>query len=429
MKTLIINKSTLTRELQVPSSKSQTHRAILLASLAKDRSIVHDPLNSADSLAMIEACRHLGAKIEVHSKSIEIQGISGKIFGAEDVIHAHNSGVVLRFLSTIAALGSQPIVITGDHSIRHQRPMKSLLDSLQQLGARAESTRGDGFAPLIVQGPLKPGQCKVMHGADSQNVSPLLIAGAFLEGTLELEVENPGEKPWIDITLDWLKRLGVPYENHQHEKYKVRGIKSYSGFEYRVPGDWSTASFPIAAALVTQSELLLKNLDIHDLQGDKKIVEILEKMGAHFSIDEKAKTVHVQRGAQLKGITVDINDCIDALPVLAAIACYAEGETRLINAAIARYKECDRIACIASELNKMGASIQETVDGLVIQKSLLKGTQVLSHGDHRIAMSLAVAGMGAAGETHILDTACIGKTYPRFVQDFQELGINIKEKV
>lgn len=427
MKTLIVKKSQLAHEIQVPSSKSQTHRAILFGSLAKSKSVVRYPLNSQDSLAMIEACRHLGAKIEIHENHLDIHGVGGKIVGSEDVINAHNSGIVLRFVAAIAALGSQPIVITGDHSIRHQRSMQTMLHSLKQLGAKkAISTREEGFAPIIIQGPIKPGRCQIADGSDSQNVSPLLIAGAFLDGALEVEVYNPGEKPWIDMTLDWLKRLGVPYQNHHYEKYIVQGIGSYSGFEYTVPGDWSSAAFPIAAALVTQSELTIKNLDIFDLQGDKKIVDIFTQMGARFLIDDKKKTIRVSAGEQLRGVTVDINDCIDAITIIAAVACYAEGETRIVNAAVARQKECDRIACMAVELNKMGAHVQETADGLIVKGAALKGTRVLSHGDHRMAMSLAVAGMGAKGETQIHEAGCMGKTYPSFVTDFQNMGAHLE---
>lgn len=429
MKTLIVKQSQLSGEIVVPSSKSQTHRAILLGSLAKGRSIVQNPLNSSDSQAMIQACRHLGAKIDAHDDYLEIQGVAGRIVGAEDVIHAHNSGIILRFMAAIAALGSEPIIITGDHSIRNQRPMQTMLDSLTQLGAKATSARGNGFAPIIIQGPLKPGRCKIANGADSQNVSSLLLAAAFLDGKLELEVNQPGEKPWINLTLDWLKRLQVPFENHHYEKYIVQGVGSYSGFEYTVPGDWSSAAFPIAAALITQSELTLKNLTTYDLQGDKKILDIFKKMGAEIIIDDREKSLRVCRGQQLQGVTVDINDCIDAVTILAVVACYAEGETHLINAAVARQKECDRLACIAAELKKMGANIQETWDGLIIKGgAVLKAASVFSRGDHRMAMALAVAGMGTEGETHIQNMDCIAKTYPNFIKDFHHVGANINEQ-
>lgn len=427
MKTLIVEKSHLVGELSIPSSKSQTHRALLFAAMASGKSIVHQPLQSFDTQSMIDACRHLGAKIEVFDNHIEIYGVNGKIEGADDVINTHNSGIVLRFISAIAALGSQPIILTGDYSIRYQRPMQNLLNALGELGALAISTRGNGFAPIVIRGPIKPGKCQISDGADSQNVSALLIAGSFLEGPLEIDVEFPGEKPWIDMTLDWMKRMDIPYENRDYENYKVQGKGSCKGFEYNVSGDWSSAAFPLAAALVTQSKLTIKNLNRYDCQGDKKIVDIFMQMGANIQYDDDAHAIHVFPVERLKGVVVDINDCIDAITILAVVACFADGETRLINAAVAKQKECDRITCISSELQKMGANIDISPEGLRIKPSPLRSADVLSYGDHRMAMSLAVAGLGVNGVTRIQESQCIGKTYPSFIKDFQSIGANIGE--
>lgn len=423
---VLVKKSHLFGEIEIPSSKSQTHRALLFGSLAKTKSIIRKPLDSSDTRAMVKACRYLGASIHHHSDHVEIQGIGGKVVGAQDIINANNSGIILRFISAVAALGSQSIVITGDHSIRHQRPIQTMLNSLNQLGAYAISTCDNGFAPIIVRGPLKPGRCVIADGSDSQNVSSLLIAAAFIQGTVELEVNTPGEKPWVDLTLDWLKRLEISYENHHHKKYIIQGREAYDGFEYTVSGDWSSAAYPITAALITQSCLTIKNVDIEDIQGDKKIVDIFSNMGAQFTIDSANRTFHVAPGKHFKGITVDINDCIDAITILAVAGCFAEGETCLMNAAVARQKECDRIRCIATELGKMGANIQETPDGLMIRKSALKGAQVSANGDHRMAMSLAVAAMGAKGSTDIHDTSNILKTYPNFIRDFITIGAKIE---
>lgn len=427
MKKIIVKPSKISREVIVPSSKSQTHRAILLGSLARNRSIIKRPLISSDTSAMVQACRHLGAAIKVEDNSIEIQGLDGKIVGSEDVIHAHNSGIVLRFISAIAALGTLPIVITGDESIRHQRPMHVFLDVLKQLNVKALSTKNNGYAPLIIQGPLKSGKCYIQDGSDSQNVSALLLASIFLRGTMELEVSRPGERPWIEMTLDWLKRLGVPYSHKNYESYRVVGTGGYEGFNYTVPGDWSSAAFPIAAALVTRSSIVLENLDKNDLQGDKKIVDIFLKMGARLNFDEEHKKLYVLPTEKLKGVAVDINDCIDAVTILAVVACYAEGETYLLNAHVARQKECNRLACITHELNKMGGNVIETADGLMIKGTPLQGSSVFSHQDHRMAMALVVAALGAKSESKIHETHCIHKTYPSFVQDFQTLGANLEE--
>ena len=421
----IVKKSVLKGEIAVPPSKSHTLRSILFGALADGTTVIHNYLPAPDTLAMIEACRMFGAVIEVSAESICIQGVKGKILLAKDVIHAGNSGIILRFCTAIGGLASHPIVVTGDESIRYHRPMQTLLSGLSQLGCRVRSMRGDGFAPVIIEGPIKSGKIKI-DGEDSQPVSALLIASAFATGPIEINVQNPGEKPWVALTLDWFDRLGIPYENQGFTYYKIPGNCKYGGFEYSVPGDLSSAAFPAAAALVTQSELIVKNIDMNDSQGDKELLLVFKKMGAIIEIDEENKSLHVKKGGLLQGVKLDINSFIDALPILSVIACFAEGETHIYNATVAKQKECNRIACIATELRKMGADIDETEDGLIIRKSFLKGANVLSYNDHRIAMSLAVAGLGAIGETGIDPVESISKTFPTFLQDFHLLGANIE---
>ncbi len=258
-------------------------------------------------------------------------------------------------------------------------------------------------------------------------MSALLIAAAFAEGPIELIVQRPGEKPWISLTLDWLDRLGISYENRDFTHYRLSGQARYKGFEYVVPGDHSSAAFPIAAALVTQSELTVKNIDMNDSQGDKELINVFQRMGALIEIDDKKKTLHVKKGKSLSGITVDINNFVDSITILAVVACFAEGETRIHNAAIAKSKECNRIQCIATELRKMGADIDEHDDGLTIRKSPLSGSTLHSYHDHRMVMSLTIAALGAKGETFVTPVACVSKTFPTFVRSFNALGANIQE--
>ncbi len=422
-----VKKSALRGRGVVPSSKSHTLRAILFGSLGKGRSVIHQPLFAADTTRMIAACRLFGATVHPFADRIEIEGVNGTITSTEDVIDAGNSGLVLRFCSAIGALGMHPVVITGDASIRHRRPMQPLLSGLSQLNVSALSMRGDGYAPVIIQGPMRSGKA-LIEGADSQPVSALLIAAAFAEGPTEWEVDQPGEIPWVALTLDWLTRLGIPHEHQGFCRYYLPGGARYEGFEYEVPGDFSSAAFPLVAALVTGSELTLCNLDFEDSQGDKALITLLQQMGGVLEVDARHKEVRVRRAKRLQGMEIDVNPLIDALPILAVLACFAEGETHLRNAAVARRKECDRIGCMAKELRKMGADIEESGEGLRIRSSPLKGTSVDSHDDHRVAMALAVAGFGAEGETHIRSVDCVAKTFPSFRNDLQALGAFLEER-
>ena len=221
--------------------------------------------------------------------------------------------------------------------------------------------------------------------------------------------------------------MGIKYENHGYTRYIVYGQAAFPGFETVIPGDLSSAAFPIAAALATHSELMLRGVDMHDVQGDKQLIHTLIKMGAKIEIAHAANTLMIKKGNKLTGIWIDINDYIDAIAILAVIGCFAEGTTEIANASIARKKESDRIHAIVTELKKMGADIEEKEDGLTVHHSHLKGAHLKSYHDHRIAMSLAIAALKAEGPTIIEDVECVAKTYPTFVKDFNAIGADIKE--
>lgn len=421
MRTLHIQPSSVNGVIKIPPSKSHTMRALLFGSLGEGKTRIHHSLLSSDSKSMIQALRLFGIKINVQKEMIEIEGCNGQLGPCEDVIDAGNSGLVFRLLGSLAALNPTYTVLTGDHSIRHRRPITPLLNALKELQAEAVSCRRDGKAPVFVRGPIVPGHATVT-GEDSQPVSGLLIAASFLDGQTHLTVENPGETPWIDMTLSWIERLGGKIAHEGYAQYTVEGPLRYPGFEISIPGDWSSAAFPLGAALVTGSKLTCENLDPDDCQGDKQILSLLEKMGVKFDVDRENRSVTMQQNASYRGSVIDVNRCIDAIPILAVLACFAQGTTRIHNGAIARAKESDRLACIAKELSKMGAHIEELEDGLEIHPTALHGATLNSHEDHRIAMALAVAAMGAKGCSRIEGIECIAKTYPSFVEDFQKIG-------
>ena len=423
-----VEKSSLGGSLAVTTSKSHTMRAVLLASMAKGQSVVRRPLASPDTKAMITACSALGAKIEEQVDCLVIHGVAGKPTVPAQVIDVGNSGQVLRFGAALAALLPFYSVFTGDASVCTIRPMNPLLEALTQLGAFAVSSKNDGHAPVIVKGPVKAGTVR-MQGMNSQPVSAILLLAGFLPGVTSIRVENPGEQPWIDLTLYWLDKMGVCCTHDNYSFYTVQGRDNpeFAPFDYTVPGDWSSAAFPIAAALITNSSVTLENMDIHDPQGDKAVLEMFQAMGADIIVNEREKTVLVQTHKGLRGAVLNVNKAIDAVPVLAAVACFAQSVTTITGAGIARHKESDRLAAISTELGKMGAKIEEFEDGLVIHPARLHGAQVESYHDQRIAMSLAVAGL-ACGKTVIADAACAAKSFPGFAKAMQGLGASITEQ-
>ena len=414
---VVVTRKKLTGTVHAPPSKSQSIRAIFFGSLGRGKSTITNLLNSPDVDVMVQTCRMFGARIDVSGNTAEIFGVDGIPKTPDNIIDAGNSGLVLRFAAAMASLCDGYTVITGDDSIRRNRVVQPLLEGLSGLGAMAFSTRDNGHPPIVVKGRISRKDTK-LSGEDSQPVSALLMAASFIEGDSKIIVSKPGEKPWIALTLSWFDRLGILYENFDFKKYIIVGKASYEGFEFAVPGDFSSAAYPIVAALITGSEIVIKDVDFKDPQGDKGLIDVLKRMGA--IIENDTDTITVRKGGALHGMVVDINDIIDALPLMAVVGCFAEGETRITNGAIARYKESDRIAAIVTELKKMGADIVECQDGLIVRKSDLCGAVVSSHNDHRIAMALTIAGFIADKTTIVEGVECIDKSYPQF---FIHMGI------
>jgi 3-phosphoshikimate 1-carboxyvinyltransferase len=421
-----VSPSQLKGKIAPPPSKSHTLRALLFSLMAEGDSTVRCALDSPDTDAMIAAIGQLGARVERSLGQIAIKGAAGRLTPADNVIECGNSGQVLRFIAAFAALLPTYTILSGDHSIRHNRPAQPLLTALSQLGALAASSRLDGYAPLIIKGVMQAGSCR-LNGRDSQPVSALLMAAPFLSGTTRIAVDKPGEKPWIGLTLSWLKRLGISYENDNYERYQVQGGAQIKAFDFTVPSDFSSAAFPLVAALVTGSELTLENMDMDDVQGDKELIYALMRLGAQIEIDALSKKICVKKESKLQGGVVDINDFIDALPILAVAGCFGKKPLEIVGAGIARKKESDRVHAIATELKKMGAIIEEKEEGLLITPSPLKGAALFSHHDHRIAMALSVAALAADGPSLICDVECVAKSYTGFAAEFKKIGAKIEE--
>ncbi|MGQ9455381.1 MAG: 3-phosphoshikimate 1-carboxyvinyltransferase [Armatimonadota bacterium] len=414
---LTARKSRLSGCVEIPGSKSHTIRAVAIGSLAEGCSCIRAPLVAEDTLAAVRAYRLLGAEISCDGDWV-IRGVRGHPGVPENVIDVGNSGTTLYIAMSTAALVDGVSVLTGDDQIR-ARPAGPLISALNQIGAVVESTRGDDRAPLIVRGPIRGGRVTLDSSKTSQYLTSLLINCPLARGDTTIQVASLVEKPYIDMTLSWLAGEGIVVKRYGYEQFLVPGGQKYPPFERRIPGDFSSATFFLCAAAITGSELMLVGLDPKDTQGDKRVVEILSEMGAEVQwVDEGL----IIKGRELVGGTFDLSDTPDALPALAVTACYARGETRLVNVAQARMKETDRIRVMREELSKMGADIEELPDGLAIRYRPLHAAHVDGHRDHRVVMALAVAGLACDGETVVEGAQAVSVTFPNFAELMRNIG-------
>jgi len=388
-----VRRSALKGELIAPPSKSYTHRAIAIAALAK-RSVISYPLLSGDTTATINAAKCLGAAVELEGEGqlgkIRIEGTEGSPRTPEDVLNAENSGTTLRFFTAISSLCAGATVLTGDASLR-KRPNVPLLQSLNDLGAEAFSTKGDGTAPLVVKGKLKGGETVIDASKSSQFISALLITCPLAEKNSYILAKNLASVPYTGVTAEVLEKAGVKItfsrsNTARDYSFQIEGGRGYDLRSFTVPGDFSSASYLLAAAALTDSELKVRNL-VPSAQGDARIVDLLKDMGAEISWNKEEGVVEVKgaRDTCLKGITADMRENPDLVPTIAVLATVADGTTGITGAAHLRYKETDRLRFLTEELKKMGASIEEKEDGLRIKgtkKKELKAATVYSHEDH-----------------------------------------------
>lgn len=417
---LRVKKSNTSGRIKIPGSKSHTIRALFFASLAGGKSELKNPLISNDAESAIETCKALGAKIQMLENKYVIEGFNSNPSIPDNVIDVGNSGTTLRFGTVTAALGEGYTVFTGDYQIR-KRPLGALLNAINNLGAQVFSTRSNEMAPVVVKGKIKGGMTE-LDSVTSQYLSALLINAPLFEKDTEVKIIRLNEIPYVDITLWWLDKLGIKYENNNYKTFYLKGGQTYNPMNITIPGDFSSATFFAVQAAISGGEFVLDNLDINDPQGDKAVFSILKDMGALVKVQHQSITI---KGNGLKGREIDMNAIPDALPAMAVAGCFAKGETRLVNVPQARLKETDRIKVMCEQLAKMGADIKELEDGLVIKESKLKGCSVKGYDDHRIVMALSLAGLNAEGET-VIDTAeAIKVTFPEYVELMSKSGANM----
>lgn len=402
-------------EVAVPGSKSCTARALVMAALSEGDSVLLEPADCDDSDRMLDGLNGLGVPARKASGRIEI---SGRPFTPPEApVHLGNSGTAVRFLAAACATLDGEATLDGVQRMR-ERPIGDLVEALRWWGVDAETATG--CPPITVRSNGRFGGATHVRGsASSQYLSGLLMTApkATEDAILHIDGELVS-KPYIDLTVGMMAERGVRVEYGNYEHFRVESGQCYAPGEYAVEADASGASYFFAAAAVAGGRVRVRNLSSRSLQGDAQFPAVLAQMGC--SVEEGDNWIEVGGRGILRGIDVDMNAMPDMAQTLAVVALFAEGPTTIRNVANLRIKETDRIAAMAAELRKLGAEVDELADGLRVVPGDLRGAEVDTYDDHRMAMSLAVAGL-CIPDVIIREPECVSKTFPDFFERFEQL--------
>lgn len=405
--------------IRPPGSKSLTNRALIVAALAEGPSRLTGVLESRDTQVMIDSLDRLG--VPVHHDpigcTIDLIGCSGRPCAASAELWLENSGTSIRFLAALCTLGEGIYQLDGNARMR-ERPIGGLIRALNELGADAECDPDTDCPPVTVKAHgLTGGTTHVATRISSQYLSALLMATPCARGPVEIRLTEPlVSEPYIDMTLGVMARFGVVVNTSQPGRFLIEPQR-YRGANYEVEPDASAASYFFAAAAMTGGEVTVDGLSQFALQGDVRFLDLLEQMGC--KIEWRSDGVSL-RGGPLHGIDADMNALSDTAQTLAAVAPFADGPTTIRNVAHMRHKETDRIYAVATELRRLGLTVDERHDGVTIHPGPIQPATIQTYDDHRMAMSFALIGLKAPG-IRIADPGCTAKTYPRFFDDLEQL--------
>jgi 3-phosphoshikimate 1-carboxyvinyltransferase len=411
----------LNASVRPPGSKSLTNRALVCAALADGESTLTGALVSDDTHVMIEGLGRLGIPIDVEDNgtTLRIAGAGGQIPAIEADLFIGNSGTTVRFLTAMVTLGHGAFRLDGVPRMR-ERPIGDLVEALNALGATVRCESPGGCPPVDVHANGLPGGAAMVRGdISSQFLSGLLMACPCASGPVTLGVEGDlVSKPYVAMTLELMRAFGVEVSAAEDfSRFDMEPAGAYEPRDYAIEPDASAASYFWAAAAICGGEVTVEGLTRDALQGDVAFVDCLEKMGCRVEhLADGIKVIGPAAGEKLRGAALDMNAISDTVQTLAAVALFAEGPTEVTGVAHNRHKETDRIADLATELRRLGASIEEKPDGLVITPGELRPALVETYDDHRMAMSLALVGLKQPG-VRIANPGCTAKTYPNYFED------------
>ena len=409
-----------------PPSKAYSQRMLIASALSNGRSIISNPLSSEDTEATLRAVRSLGASVMITDNSWIVDG-SLPLIGKSKPIDCGESGATLRFILPVCALAVGASTLTFAKSLE-KRPISPLLQSLQDLGVKTENKKlGKKPEIFIHGGGITGGKTSILGDVSSQFISGLMFACPLAHLDTVISLKTPLESTaYVEMTQEVLENHGIFISiTDEFNQFKIQSNQKYTKYDCKVPGDFSSAAFLLAAAAITNSKITVQNLDYATLQSDKAILGILKQMGVNLEVYEDHIVIEGHESF-LKPIDVDARDIPDLVPICSVLACYANGISKIHDAHRLRYKESDRLLSLYLELRKMGADISMDEDSLTVKGSCtLKGALIDPHNDHRIAMACTVAALGADGETKIQNSECVRKSYPRFFEDLKKIGAEI----
>lgn len=411
----------LNAEITVPGSKYVANRVLLICALADGISVLKNIPDNEDINNAITALKQFGVEIKKEKDKLIINGTTGKL-KLPKKIDVGESGTLMRFTTGFAALAPGKTKITGSKRIK-ERPIKELLESLKDIGIESESA--DNHPPVIVHGGnFKGGTTTIKGDISSQFISSLLLIAPYAQNNVEIIVEPElVSKNYVDMTIDLMEEFGIEVERKEYNKFMIKAGQKYSGKEYSIPGDSSSASYFMAAAAIVPGIVRINGLDMKSKQSKFRFCDILNKMGC--IVTKGDSSVEIKGTNNLKGIDVDMASMPDTVQTLAAVAAFSEGTTRIRNIGHLKYKESNRIEDTAAELRKLGIAVETKEDEIIIRKGKIVSAIIDSHNDHRMAMSFALIGLKIPG-IKIKNPECVNKSFPEFWEKLKETGVEIK---
>lgn len=406
--------------ISAPPSKSYSNRAYVIAALASGTTRLVRPLFSDDTRYMKQALAAFGVTVEEGPESATVHGCDGDLAIPGEELFVGNAGTTMRFLTTLGALAPGEVRITGSERMQ-ERPIRDLLDALNEMGVDAQSVKNNDCPPVILKGGGVPGGTVHLAGnKSSQYLTSLMLSAPYFKNDTLIKIQGElTSKPYVDLTLDIMKTFGVTVENESYKEFRITSGDRYTGRTYEVEGDASSASYFFAAAAVTGGEVTVDHLNPASAQGDIGFPAVLEQMGCSVKKGDGKITL---TGNRLRGVNVSMNNMPDVAQTLAVVALFAEGPTTMTGIANLRIKETDRIGALASELTKLGATVITGEDRMTIHPGPVatSGAEIETFDDHRMAMSFAIAGLIIPG-VKILEPGCVNKSFPEFFQHLEDI--------